>query len=283
MAKKYALFLGCIAPSRYPGIEAATREMAKVLGIEIVDLQGAGCCPAPGVIKSFDQTAWLAIAARNLALAQKLNADILTICNGCYGSLYDAAHVLHDDPEKLREVNKILREVGLEYTGDVKVRHFAELLYKDIGIEAIKAHVKKPLDYKVAVHYGCHFLKPSKIKELDDPERPKILDELVEATGAKSVAYKDKQMCCGAGGGVRSGNPAIAQKMTEEKLKNMQQVGAQFIVDVCPFCHLQFDRTQKDVKGYDIPVIHLSQLYGLALGVPKEKLGLEAHEVPANI
>jgi heterodisulfide reductase subunit B len=162
------------------------------------------------------------------------------------------------------------------------VHHFAELFYKEIGVDAIKSHVKTPLDLKVAVHYGCHFLKPSHLKNLDDPERPKILDELVEATGAKSINYRDKQMCCGAGGGVRSGNPELATKFTVEKLKNMKAAGASYIIDVCPFCHLQFDRTQKDVKGYDIPVIHLSQLYGLALGVPKEKLGLEAQEIPAK-
>ena len=282
MAKKYALFLGCVAPARYPGIESSTRAICKELDMEIVELEGAGCCPAPGVIKSFESDAWLAIAARNLALAQNKGADILTICNGCYGSLYDAAHVLHNDPEKLRAVNKILREVGLEYNGDVKVHHFAELFYKDIGLEHIKSHIKKPLDMKVAVHYGCHFLKPSNIKHLDDPERPKILDELVEVTGAKSIDYKDKMMCCGAGGGVRSGNPSLANKFTEEKLKNIKAAGAQYIVDVCPFSHLQFDRGQKDIKGFDIPVIHLAQLYGLALGVPKEKLGLDLQEVPAS-
>ncbi len=282
MAKKYALFLGCVAPARYPGIESSTRAVCKELGMEIVELEGAGCCPAPGVIKSFETDAWLAIAARNLALAQNKGADILTICNGCYGSLFDAAHILHNDPEKLRAVNKILREVGLEYNGDVKVHHFAEVFYKEIGLEHIKSHIKKPLDLKVAVHYGCHFLKPSNIKALDDPERPKILDELVEVTGAKSISYKDKMMCCGAGGGVRSGNPALATKFTEEKLKNMKAVGAQYIIDVCPFCHLQFDRTQKDVKGYDIPVIHLAQLYGLAMGVPQDKLGLDIQEIPAK-
>ncbi len=282
MAKKYALFLGCVAPARYPGIESSTREVCKELGIELVELEGAGCCPAPGVIKSFEQDAWLAIAARNLAIAQKKGVDILTICNGCYGSLFDAAHVLHHDPEKLRNVNKILREVGLEYNGETKVHHFAEMIYKDIGLDTVKSHVKAPLEMNVAVHYGCHFLKPSNIKQLDDPERPKMLDELVEVTGAKSVEYKDKQMCCGAGGGVRSGNPALATKFTEEKLKNLKAAGAQYIIDVCPFCHLQFDRTQKELGTYSFPVIHLSQLYGLAMGVPKDKLGLDIQEIPGN-
>ena len=202
---KYALFLGCVAPARYPGVELATREVCKALGIELVELEGANCCPAPGVIKSFDQNTWLAVAARNLALAEKQGVDIITICNGCYGSLFDAAHILNNDPEKLAAVNKILSEVGLQYNGKTKVHHFAEVFYKDLGIDAIKAKFTNPLDVNVAVHYGCHFLKPSNLKNLDDPERPKILDELVEATGAKSIDYKDKQMCCGAG---RGGAPA---------------------------------------------------------------------------
>jgi heterodisulfide reductase subunit B len=283
MAAKYGFFLGCIAPLRYPGIEKATREVCKALGVDLVDLEGAGCCPAPGVIKSFDKATWLAAAARNLALAEKQGVDILTICNGCYGSLFDANHELREDEALRKNVNKILKEIGLSYNGGVKVRHFAELFYNDIGVDEIKQKVTNPVDYKIAVHYGCHFAKPSNIKKIDDPERPHILDDLVEATGASSLNYKDKQMCCGAGGGVRSGNASVALKMTEEKLKNIKSVGADFILDVCPFCHLQFDRGQKDLSGFDIPVIHLAQLYGIAFGLPKEDLGLQAHVVPVNI
>ncbi|NYT12249.1 MAG: CoB--CoM heterodisulfide reductase subunit B [Methanomassiliicoccales archaeon] len=283
MADKYGFFLGCIAPLRYPGIEKATREVCQALGVDLVDLQGAGCCPAPGVIKSFDKATWLAAAARNLALAEKQGVDILTICNGCYGSLFDANHELKEDEALLKDVNKILKEIGLQYNGGVKVRHFAEMFYNDIGVEEIRTKVTNPVDFKIAVHYGCHFAKPSNIKKLDDPERPHILDDLVEATGATSVNYKDKQMCCGAGGGVRSGNANVALMMTEEKLKNIKAVGADFILDVCPFCHLQFDRGQKDLSGYDIPVIHLAQLYGIAIGLPKEDLGLSAHVVPVNL
>ena len=100
----------------------------------------------------------------------------------------------------------------------------------------------------VAVHYGCHFVKPSKIKHLDDPERPQDPGRAGRGTGAKSVDYKDKQMCCGAGGGVRSRQPQLATEFTEEKLKNIKAAGGQYIIDVCPFCHLQFDRTQKELS-----------------------------------
>ena len=281
---KYAFFLGCIAPLRYPGIEKSTREVFKALGVELVDLEGANCCPAPGVIKSFSKATWLAAAARNLALAEKAGLDIVTICNGCYGSLFDAAHELHEDKNMLAEVNKILAEIGLKYSGETKVKHFAEVLYNDVGIDKIKKIVKKPAGYKVAAFYGCHFLKPSKLKQLDDSENPHILDDLIEAVGAESTLRKKKAktMCCGAGGGLRSQFGETSLKFTKANLEVMKNAGAEMIVDVCPFCHLQFDAGQKD-SGFAFPVLHLSQLYGLAMGMDAKDLGLNAHITPVKL
>ena len=263
---KYAFFLGCIAPLRYPGIERSTRDVFAKLGVELVDLTDANCCPAPGVIKSFSKATWLAAAARNLALAEKAGLDIVTICNGCYGSLFDAAHELHEDKKLLDDVNKILAEIGLKYSGNTKVRHFADVLYRDVGLDAIKAAVKEPLTCKVAPFYGCHFLKPSGIKGLDDPENPKMLDELVAATGASCMPRKQKMMCCGAGGGLRSQFGETAMKFTKTNLENMKEGGAECIVDICPFCHLQFDGGQKEL-GFSFRVLHLSQLYSKAFGL----------------
>jgi len=279
---KYAFFLGCIAPLRYPGVEKSTRDVCTKLGIELVDLKDASCCPAPGVIRAFSKETWIAAAARNLALAEKEGLDILTICNGCYGSLFDAAHELHEDPELLARVNKILAEIGMEYKGTTKVRHFAEVIYRDIGLEKVKEAVTKPLDYQVAAFYGCHFLKPSKIKSLDDPENPRMLDDLVEAVGAKSMPRRQKLMCCGAGGGLRSAFGETAMKFTKENLDNIKESGAQYIIDVCPFCHLQFDQGQKEL-GYSIPVLHLAQLYGVAMGMDAKDLGLSAHATPVKL
>ncbi len=279
---KYAFFLGCIAPLRYPGIEKSTRDVCAALGVELVDLQDASCCPAPGVIRAFSKKTWLAAAARNLALAEKEGLPILTICNGCYGSLFDAAHELAHDEKLLAEVNEVLKEIGMEYKGTTKVYHFAEVLYREVGIEGIKAKVTNPLSYQVAAFYGCHFLKPSNIKGVDDPEDPKILDELIEATGAKSMPRKQKMLCCGAGGGLKAAFGDVAKKFTETNLENMKESGAQYIIDVCPFCHLQFDGTQKEL-GYSIPVLHLSQLYGLAMGMSADDLGLSAHITPVTL
>ncbi|MCL1984172.1 MAG: CoB--CoM heterodisulfide reductase subunit B [Methanomassiliicoccaceae archaeon] len=279
---KYAFFLGCIAPLRYPGIEKSTREVCKALGIELVELKDASCCPAPGVIKSFSKATWLAAAARNLALAEKEGLDIITVCNGCYGSLFEAAHELHEDKKMLADVNKILADIGLEYKGGTKVRHFAEVLYKEVGLDAIKAAIKKPLGYKVATFYGCHFLKPSSIKNLDNAENPKMLDELVTVTGAESMPRQQKLMCCGAGGGLRSQFGETAMKFTKENLNNMKASGAEMIVDVCPFCHLQFDAGQKEL-GFGFPVLHLSQLYGVAMGMDAKDLGLNVHVTPVKL
>lgn len=281
----FGFFLGCIMPMRYPGIESSTRYMFDELGIDYKDINGFSCCPAPGVTRSFDQNTWLTLGSRNLAVAEQEGVDIITICNGCYGSLFDAAHILAHDEEKLKGVNESLKQVDMEYKGTVNVRHFADVLFRDVGAEEIAKHVKNPLEnIRAAIHYGCHFLKPSKLKNLDDPERPSILEDLVEAVGATSIDYRDKNMCCGAGGGVRAKVADVALSITKEKLENIQKTDANCILNVCPFCHLQYDRGQKDVgNGFDIPVIHLSQLYGLAFGIDKEKLGFDVHEIPVKL
>ena len=281
---KYAFFLGCIMPLRYPGIESSTREVMKSLGVELVDMQGASCCPAPGVMRSFDQTYWMTVAARNLAIAEKMGMDVLTICNGCFDTLFEVAHKLNHDPELRKKINKNLRDAaGMEYGGTVNVRHFVELLYRDVGLEAIRAKVKGGKNLKAAVHYGCHFLKPSNIKKIDDSERPHVFDDIVEAAGMTSLVYKDKGMCCGAGGGVRARTPDVALKMTKENLVNMTAAGAEVIVDCCPFCHLQYDVGEAQLKEFKIPVLHLSQLLGLAFGLDKEKLGLEVHQTKVSL
>lgn len=257
------------------------------LDIELQDMEGASCCPAPGVFGSFDRTTWAAIAARNITIAEEQGNDILTECNGCFGSLFETNHMLHEDDEMKEKINAVLAEAGREYKGEINVRHFAEILYNDVGLDKLADTVTNPLNLNVAVHYGCHFLKPSAEIDIDDPIQPTILDELVEVTGAKSVPYRDKMMCCGAGGGVRSRDIDVTLSFTREKLQNMKEAGVDAIVNVCPFCHLQFDVGQTEVnkaygENWDIPVFHLAQLYGLAMGVSKDDLTVDAHQISAD-
>lgn len=282
--QKLSLFLGCIVPNRYPGIEKATKLCLQQLGIDAVDLPGASCCPAPGVFKSFDKASWLSIASRNVVLSEKMGRDVLTVCNGCYGSLADANIELKKDPEMKAQTNKYLKSIGLEFQGSVEVRHIIEFLYTELGPEKLKSYITTPLDLKVALHYGCHLIKPTKERQLGDSEAPVFFDELIEATGAKSVDYKDKMMCCGAGGGVRSAHITESLEMLEHKLSCIQEANVDCIVNACPFCHLQFDRGQlaaneKFGMNYSIPVLHYSQLLGLALGFPPDQLGIEQNAV----
>ncbi len=281
---KLSLFLGCIVPNRYPGIEKATKLCLQRLEIDACDLPGASCCPAPGVFKSFDKATWLALASRNIVLSERMERDVLTVCNGCYGSLADANMELKKDPEIKACTNNCLKEISMEFRGTSEVRHIIEFLYKEFGPEKLKDYITTPLDLKVALHYGCHLIKPSKDRNLGDTESPVFFDELVEATGAKSVDYTDKMMCCGAGGGVRSGYADESLEMLEHKLDCIRKAGVDCIVNACPFCHLQFDRGQIAVNekfgtDYSIPVLHYSQLLGLALGFSPDQLGIEQNAV----
>jgi heterodisulfide reductase subunit B2 len=282
--KRLSLFLGCIVPNRYPGIEKATKLCLQRLEIDVSDLPEASCCPAPGVFKSFDKATWLALASRNIVLSERMERDILTVCNGCYGSLADANMELKRDPEIRACTNSCLKGIGMEFKGTIEVRHIIEFLYKEFGPEKLRKYIINPLDLRVALHYGCHLIRPSKERGLGETEAPVFFDELVEATGAKSVDYTDKMMCCGAGGGVRSGHAAESLEMLEHKLECIRKAGVDCIVNACPFCHLQFDRGQLAVNekfgtDYSIPVLHYSQLLGLALGFSPDELGIEQNAV----
>lgn len=283
--KEYAYFLGCITPLRYPGIEAVTIQVMKEYDISLLPMKGASCCPAPGVFGSFDLLNWLVLASRNLVLAEAMGVDATTTCNGCYGTLQEASHLL-EDPDRRQKVNKLLKEVGLDYKGRVHVFHIIDLIINEIGLDTIKKHISNNLNgLKVAAHYGCHYLKPRKVRQHGSAENPSFLDELIRTLGGTSLDYRDKQMCCGAGGGVRASSPDVSQKFTLEKIQNMKAVGAECILTTCAFCHLQFDKGQADLlkKGLidsAIPVIFVTQLIGLATGIPAEKLGIYENDIP---
>ncbi len=288
--KNYSLFLGCVIPNRYPFIERATKSFFEKIGIGLIDMEGAACCPAPGVFRGFDIPTWLAIGARNITIAEQNGTDITLMCNGCYGSLLEVNHSLKHDKELKKEVNKHLAKIGREFKGTIEIKHILEILYKEVGVERIKKLVKKNLDLNVAVHYGCHLTKPKEIRPWDgEVEEPKFFDEIVESTGCKSLAYKDKNMCCGAGGGVRGAFKELSLDFTREKLENMVAAGAEAIITACPFCHLQLDLGQIEVNNifkdkisapFKIPVIYITQLLGLALGMSPESVGMvKKHEL----
>ncbi len=282
----YSFFLGCIIPNRYPMISTSIRDVFSELGAELLEMQGASCCPAPGVFRAFHIPTWELMAARNLSIAEELGVEPITGCNGCYGTLRDAWYEFQHNSKKKNEVNKLLAKVGREFKGTQEPKHVVQALYLDMGLDYLTDYIKyKFQDLKIAVHYGCHLVKPSEKRPWNGKfENPTFIDEIVELTGAKSIPYKDKFMCCGAGGAVRSAVKEVAADFTREKLMNIRNAGADIIVSCCPFCHLQFDIGQNEVNNFykdeigepfKIPVIYLTQLLGIAMGLNPIRLGLD--------
>ncbi|MHA1145264.1 MAG: CoB--CoM heterodisulfide reductase subunit B [Candidatus Helarchaeota archaeon] len=279
-AKKYSYFLGCLTPNRYPGIEKATLEVLRRFDIELVDMKGASCCPAPGVFGSFDLNTWMTVAARNLTIAEENGADIITNCNGCYGSLQETNHLMHGNKEKRQYVNEKLAKIGRTYKGTQTVYHVVEVLRDVITIKGIKDAVVQPLTgIKVGIHYGCHFLKPSKVRGQGSSEAPTVLEDIVRAIGAEPVEYRDKLMCCGAGGGVRAAFKDVSLDFTKTKVENMLAVGADCVTTPCAFCHFEFDVGQDEINkaqgtNLQLPVVFITQLVALAIGIGPEEIGL---------
>jgi heterodisulfide reductase subunit B len=283
--ERFAFFPGCISTNLYPAIERSTRLVLAELGFELVDLP-FGCCPPPGVLRSYDEPTWATLAARNLAIAAREGLPLLTICNGCFGSLEEATARLNENPGLDRRVVRSLDGAGIpggEGAAGVEVLHILDLLDTREAKEALADLVVHRLDAPVAVHYGCHYLRPSS-RYGRDVEDPRILDELVELAGFRSIPFPEKLSCCGAGGGVWSGEEATSLDILERKLHLMVDAGAEAVVNVCPFCHLQFDQGQKrlGMRAPRLPSLHLTQLIGLALGMKDKVLGLHTHLVPAR-
>jgi len=191
----YDLFLGCVIPARLPYLEASSRKVFEKLGIELRDVEGFSCCPDPTGIEQLDHETWLALGARNLSLCNK-NDGVISFCSGCVETLKGVNYFINKDSVVKKEVNQNLQKIGKSYDGDVNVNHFAQILYQNI--EKIKENIVRSLEgFKVAVHYGCHYLRPSEIINWDDPFEPITIDEVIKSLGAESIDYDLKLECCG--------------------------------------------------------------------------------------
>ncbi|MCK4583815.1 CoB--CoM heterodisulfide reductase subunit B [candidate division WOR-3 bacterium] len=280
---EYALFLGCTVPARARNYELSTRRVAEALGIRLVDLDGSVCCGFP--IKSVHYESFLLTAAKNLILAEEKGLDICGLCSACTSMLTEVNKELGEN-EELRK--KVLRKLGIRkkfrFSNSIRVKHFARILYEDVGIDKIKSKIQKELAaLKISAHYGCHYLKPSDIYDnFDDPEHPKSLDELIEATGAVPVDYENKNLCCGAG--TLAFDENISFSMANKKLSSIKDAGADAISLICPFCSIMYDNNQPTIESkfseeYNLPVLYYPQLLGLALGMSKKELGFNMNRV----
>lgn len=284
--KSLFLFKSCVSSNKYPGMEAATLEIMKILGVEIVESDEQTCC---GGFLTFtnvaEPTATMPVVARNLSLAEEHGLDTMAICNGCHTFLTEFGHFMNERPAVKDTINMMLGMTGREYKGTTHVWHVAEILYK--LKDRIAKNVKRPLNLRVATHYGCHYLNGFKAAAIDDANEPTFIQELISIMGGTPVYYEEQRACCGTGlTQIITHKEELSLPHTKRKLDSLQGAGADAVVVICPYCLSQLDRMQlklndRGAGSYSTPVISLSQLVGIALGIPEEKLGLEAHAISA--
>jgi heterodisulfide reductase subunit B len=282
--KKYALYPGCVMPTEQFALEKSIREVLPVLDIELVDLKGFSCCGEP--LKSVNQMLTLTLCARNLAIAEKEGLDVFTPCPMCHLALSNCKKILDTDPEMNKRVNAFLQDEGLKYTGTADIVHTVELLHNEIGLDKIKEKVKKPIKgLKAATHYGCHLFRPSELGRPVDSENPQEIENILSTIGAKPIDYPEKLDCCG---GLLTANlPESALTKTGQKLQKVQEAGFEVFIDVCPWCHRQYDAKQTKAgetvaAKLDVPVLYLTQLIGLSFGISKDKLGIDLNLSPVD-
>ncbi|MEJ2648498.1 MAG: CoB--CoM heterodisulfide reductase iron-sulfur subunit B family protein [Sedimentisphaerales bacterium] len=271
---KYSYFPGCSAESTARDMHESTLEVAKALGIELIEPKGWTCCGATAGHQT-DRLLSVALPAASLAKVKDTGLDMVVSCAACYNRMEVANHEIQNNDQIRKDVSEAL---GHDYDGSVNVKHFMEVLLEDVGIEKIKESVKHSLNgMKVACYYGCLLVRPNEVTKLGDPENPTFLDKLVTALGAESLDWPHKIECCG--GGLSMSRTDIVVSLSDSILEMAQASGAQCIAVACPMCQVNLDLRQLDIKKqlgkeYNIPIVYITQLIGLCLGIPQNKLGL---------
>ena len=274
-----ALYLGCTVPTYGYDYELSIRKVLPKFDINLIDLPKAACCGLP--LADIDSLGWLVMSARNIALAEEKKLDLLALCNGCYLSLEETQHFLSEDPDLKAQVNQILAEEDLEFKGTQKNYLVLTILHDIIGLEKIKQAVTKPLTgLKIATHYGCHAIRPSKLPgRPDDSETPMKLERILEALGVDTMDYPERLACCGTK--EYAYDPEITLKLGYSKLKAIREYGFDAMATICPLCQYVYDYSQGSMEAkfntkIQVPVLYITQLMGLAMEMnPEIDLGLK--------
>ena len=284
---RYAYFPGCVAQGACRELYLSTAALAQALGIELVELKQAACCGS-GTYKEDSQLLEDTVNARNIALAESLNLPLLTHCSTCQGVIAHVDERLKEakqkDPAYVEQVNGFLQQQHCSpYQGITEVKHLLWALVADYGLEALQERVTRKLEgLNCGAFYGCYLLRAQDTLPDDDPFQPESMENLFRAVGASPIYYQGRTRCCGWP--ISSYATEQSFKMAGMHLQEAIEAGADCLVTPCPLCHLNLDSRQPEVakltgQPLGLPVLHLSQLVALALGVDPKQLGLDRHVV----
>ncbi len=281
----YPYYPGCSAEATGKAYDISTRALMEKLGVGLVELPDWNCCGATSYfsVRELDS---FAIAARNMAIAQKMGEDeICVICNACYTSLAKANRYMADDPRVFEAVNGALGAVGRSYDGQVKIRHIMDILINDVGLEAIEARVTRRLSgIRVAPYYGCQFSRP--MGDFDDVQFPTTMDQMFQTMGADVITDWDtKTDCCGGMMMLTKRDGAL--RLCHELLVAARLYKADVVVAACPLCEMNLEGYQRQVNqtygtDFNIPVMYFTQLAGLALGADPKQLAIDKQVVSCD-
>jgi len=280
---KYAYFPGCAIHASAKEYAMAANAVNKHLDIELVEIPDWNCCGAIDAVYAYDRLLSVFLSARNLALAENMKMDIVTLCSACFFTLSRANNMLRENADMKRKVDKVINDTGLKYAGGVRVRHYLDVLANDVGFDKIRQRVTASLEgLKVAPYYGCLIVRPTAIQRFDDPEHPTAMDKMIEAVGAEAVYYPDKTRCCGASLVIT--DEEVMMEMSRGLLLTAKNAQADCIVTPCPMCHFNLDAKQRDIESrfdvkIELPILYITQLIGIAFGLDPKELGLNRNIV----
>ena len=262
---KYSYFPGCTLKNKAKELDEYSYKCAEILGVALEEIEEWQCCG--GVFSTAkDEIASKLSSVRALKAAKAKEQALVTVCSGCHNVIKQTNYVMQNDKEFADKVNRYMAEEEA-YNGETEVYNYLELLRDVIGFGKVKEAVTNPLNNKkIAAYYGCLLLRPSSVMKMDDPENPKIMEDLISAMGAEPVIYANRNECCG--GYIALEDPEAAKKRSNDVIRNAKALGAEMIITACPLCKYNLIK-----NGADIPVVYFTELLAEALGVKEEKDG----------
>ncbi len=280
---RYAYFPGCVSRGACRELYTSMVKVSQRLGLDLVELTEAACTGAH-VIHEQNPDLADAINVRTFAMAERLNLPLLNICSTCQGVMSQVNVRVKSMPDHLARINEALRDEGLHYSANLTIKNLTWVLVEDIGLEKLRTYVKIPLKtLRVAPFYGCYILRPSEVLEFARyPERGTYLEKIIETLGATPVDFRGKTKCCGFP--ILTMNRTNSLSMAGDHLLEAREEGANCMVTPCPLCHLNLDANQPDAASVKkqpigLPILHLPQLLGLAMGFEPKELGMDHNVV----